>query len=131
MSIRYFLGVVDETAAVYLAETAEGGFILAKADNVDLDAARARAVGRARIVEGAGVFSVFDGFGDPICTVDTEAEALNSLQSFGYRSIECTDRLYRHAGAHGCTAHWLAAACRHDADGLLDLRDDGASSLAR
>ncbi|AWN37661.1 hypothetical protein [Methylobacterium radiodurans] len=131
MSIRYFLGVVDETANAYLAETAEGGFVLAKAEEVDLDTARGRAVGRARIVHDADVFSVIDGFGDPICTVEDRTQAEDALQGIGYRSIECTGRLYRFAGAHGCTGHWLLSACRHDADGLLDLADDHASDLTR
>lgn len=130
MSIRYFLGVIDETAAVYLAETAEGGYVLAESDRVDLEEARGRTVGRARIVRKADVFEVIDGFGDPICTVEDQAQAEDSLQSFGYRSIECTDRLYRYAGTHGCTAHWLLSSCGHDAAGLLDLKDDRTSDPA-
>ncbi|MBA9070480.1 hypothetical protein FHR71_004246 [Methylobacterium sp. RAS18] len=106
-----------------MALTEEGGYVLAEADEVDIDAARGRAVGRARIVHEADVFSVIDGFGDPICTVEDRAQAEEALQSFGYRSIECTSRLYHYAGAHGCTATWLLTSCRHDADGLLDLEE--------
>lgn len=127
MSVRYFLGVIDESAEIYLAETPEGGYVLAKAEEVDVDAARGRAVGRARIVHEADVFSVIDGFGDPICTVEDRAQAEDALQSFGYRSIECTSRLYRYAGTHGCTAHWLLSSCGYDAAGLLDLKGDRAS----
>ncbi|GAA0283430.1 hypothetical protein LNAOJCKE_5676 [Methylorubrum aminovorans] len=131
MSVRYFLGVIDETAKVYLAETVEGGYVLAKAEEVDVDAARGRAVGRARIVHEADVFSVIDGFGDPICTVEDRAQAEDALQSIGYRSIECTSRLYRYAGTHGCTAHWLLSSCNYDAAGLLDLKGGRASDPIR
>lgn len=121
---RYFLAVIDEAAEFYLTEGKEGGLVVAEAAKTDLSEARSRGVGRVCIIKQGDNFSVFDGFGDLVSTVGTEAEAEDNLFAFGYRTVECTSRLYRCAGMYGPSAHQLLLMCQHDANGLLDLKDD-------
>lgn len=120
---RYFLAVIDEAAEFYVAEREEGGLVVAEAAKIDLSEARSRGVGRVCVVKQSDNFSIFDGFGDLVSTVGTEAEAEDNLFAFGYRVVECTSRLYNYAGIHGPSAHQLLSIWQHDANNLLDLKD--------
>lgn len=122
-STRHFLGVMDAAARSFLAQGVDGSLAIARGYEVDRAEAEDRGVGRSRIEQVNRIYTAYDGFGCPILTTDDADEAEASLHAFGYRLIECTERLYDYAAAHGCSARSVFQVCNRTEAGLLDIRE--------
>ncbi|MGU3287176.1 hypothetical protein [Methylobacterium mesophilicum] len=120
-STRHFLSVIDGGAQFFLAQEEKGVLTIARGDEVDLAEAEDHGVGRGRIEEVNRIFTAYDGFNCPIITTDDADEAEDSLNVSGYKTIECTEGLYKFAIERACSFSQIMMICDRTATGLLDF----------